>query len=234
MRPSRRAFLIATSAAVCAASAPSARPTGPFFDLPYAAWTDDDPPYRLYPGDQIDLTVLSAPELSKSLTLAPDGRVDAPLVGAIMAADLSTEALARKLEQAYASVLLRPEVEVTVRQAAQVKVFVGGEVTTPGVYELVGDMDALQAIMAAGGFKPTGRPAKVVILRRSTDGRAMMRVVDLSRALRTPQAERVPLRRFDIVFVPKSAPAEIAAYVGVITSALPLSFSYAAFPTTTK
>jgi polysaccharide export outer membrane protein len=149
-----------------------------------------------------------------------------------MAADLSTEGLARKLEQAYAPVLLRPEIEIALRQASPVKVFVGGEVTTPGVYELVGDMDALQAVTAAGGFKPTGRPAKVVILRRGADGRAMMRVVDLSRALRTPRAERVPLRRFDIVFVPKSAPAEIAAYVGVITSALPLSFSYAALPTT--
>ena len=228
---SRRAILIATSAAVCAAGAASARPGPPFTDIPYAAWSDDDPPYRLYPGDQIDLTVLSAPELSKSLTLAPDGRIDAPLVGAIMAADLSAEGLARKLEQAYAPVLLRPEVEVSLKQASPVKVFVGGEVTTPGVYDLVGDMDALQAIVTAGGFKPTGRPGKVVILRRGADGRAMMRVVDLSRALRSPRADRAPLRRFDIVFVPKSAPAEVAAYVGVITTALPLSFSYAAIPT---
>jgi protein involved in polysaccharide export with SLBB domain len=231
MLPSRRAFLIATSAAVCAAGAASAQPGPAFADLPYAAWSDDDPPYRLYPGDEIDLTVVSAPELSKPLKLAPDGRVDAPLVGAIMAADLSTEALARKLEQAYGPVLLRPEVEVALRLASPVKVFVGGEVTTPGVYELVGDMDALQAVMTAGGFKPTGRPAKVVILRRGADGRAMMKIVDLSRALQTPQAERAPLRRFDIVFVPKSAPAEVAAYVGVVTSALPVSFSYAAIPT---
>lgn len=231
MTLSRRAFLITTSAAACAAGAASAQPGSGFADIPYAAWSDDDPPYRLYPGDQIDLTVLSAPELSKSLTLAPDGRIDAPLVGPIMAADLSTEAFARKLEQAYAPVLLRPEVEVSLKQASPVKVFVGGEVTTPGVYDLVGDMDALQAVMTAGGFKPTGRPGKVVILRRGADGRAMMRVVDLSRALKTPRADRAPLRRFDIVFVPKSAPAEVAAYVGVITTALPLSFSYAAIPT---
>jgi protein involved in polysaccharide export with SLBB domain len=228
---SRRALLISTAAA-CAAGAASARPVppSPFADLPYAAWSDDDPPYRLYPGDEIDVTVLSAPELSKSLKLAPDGRIDAPLIGAIMAADLSTEGLARKLEQAYAPLLLRPEVEITLRLASPVRVFVGGEVTTPGIYELVGDMDALQAIITAGGFKPTGRPGKVVILRRGADGRAMMKVVDLSRALKTPHADRVPLRRFDIVFVPKSGPAEVAAYVGVITTALPLSFSYAAIP----
>lgn len=228
MVPSRRAFLIATGAACSAAGAASARPSPAFADRPYAAWSDDDPRDRLYPGDQIDLTAPSAPELSKSLTLGPDGRIEAPLIGAVMAAGLSPEALARKLEQAYARVLLRPEIEVALRRASPDTVFVGGEVRTPGVYALVGDMDALQAIVAAGGVKPTGRPGKVVILRRGADGRAMMRVVDLTRTLKTPPAEPVRLRRFDLVFVPKSAPAEVGAYAGVIASALPLGFGYAA------
>jgi polysaccharide export outer membrane protein len=228
---SRRAFLIAPSAAVCAARAASARPRQAFADLPYAAWRDDDPPYRLFPGDEIDVTALGAPELSKSLKLGPDGRIEAPLIGAIMAADLSAEGLARKLEKAYAPVLLRPQIEVALQRISPMQVFVGGEVTRPGVYELAGDMDALQAVMAAGGFKPTGRPGKVVILRRGADGGAMMRVVDLARALRTPRADPVRLRRFDIVFVPKSAPAEVAAYAGVITAALPLGFTYAAVST---
>lgn len=228
MVPSRRSVLIATGAAVCAAGAASVRPGPALAAPPYAAWSDDDPPDRLYPGDQIELTAPSAPELSKSLTLGPDGRIEAPLVGAVMAAGLTTEALARKLQQAYARVLLRPEVEVALARTAPERVFVGGEVRTPGVYALVGDMDALQAIVAAGGVKPTGRPGKVVILRRSADGRAMMRVVDLSRALKSPPAEPVRLRRFDLVFVPRSAPAEAGAYAGVIASALPLGFGYAA------
>lgn len=229
MVPSRRAFLIATGAAACSAAATASVRPGPALAAPPdAAWSDDDPPYRLYPGDQIELTAPGAPELSKSLTLGPDGRIEAPLIGAVMAAGLTTEALARKLEQAYARVLLRPEVEVALRRTAPEKVFVGGEVRTPGVYALVGDMDALQAIVAAGGVKPTGRPGKVVILRRGADGRAMMRVVDLSRTLKSPPAEPVRLRRFDLVFVPKSAPAEVGAYAGVIASALPLGFGYAA------
>jgi protein involved in polysaccharide export with SLBB domain len=231
MLRTRRAFLIATSAAACTAGAAQARPGAAFADQPYAAWSDQDPPYRLCPGDEIDVTAPGAPELSRSLRLAPDGRIDAPLIGPIMAADLSTDALARKLEQAYAPVLLRPEIEVSLRRASPAQVFVGGEVTRPGVYELVGDMDALQAVITAGGFKPTGRPGKVVILRRGADGRAMMRVVDLARALRTPRADRAPLRRFDVVFVPKSAPAEIAAYAGVIAAALPLGFTYVAVST---
>ena len=230
MPQSRRAFLFASCAVAISAVSAGATPRGAFSDLPYAAWSDDEPAYRLYPGDEIDVAVTSAPELNRSLKLAPDGRVDLPLIGAVMAADLSTEALVHKLEQAYAPVLVRPELEVSLKTAAPLKVFVGGEVLTPGIYDLLGDMDALQAVMTAGGFKPDGRPGKVVILRRGADGRAMMRTVDLSRALKTPQAERVPLRRFDIVFVPRSAVGEVAAYMSVAMSALPLSFSYAAAP----
>lgn len=232
MFPSRRAVLIASCAFALPAASVGAAPGFPFTNLPYAAWSDGEPAYRLYPGDEIDVSVTSAPELNRSLKLAPDGRIDLPLVGAVMAADLSTDDLAHKLSQAYAAVLVRPELEVSLKTAAPLKVFVGGEVLTPGVYELTGDMDTLQAVLAAGGFKPDGRPGKVVILRRGADGRAMMRTVDLSQALKTPLAERVPLRRFDIVFVPRSAVGEVAAYMSVVTSALPVSFSYAALPTT--
>jgi polysaccharide export outer membrane protein len=231
MTPSRRAVLIASCALGLPAGAVRARDRGPFTNIPYAAWADYEPAYRLYPGDEIDVTAVTAPELNRSLKLAPDGRIDLPLIGSVMAADLSTEALARKLEKAYAPLLLRPEFEISLKTASPLKVFVGGEVLTPGVYDLVGDMDALQAVLAAGGFKPDGHPGEVVILRRGRDGRAMMRTVDLSRALRTPRAERVPLRRFDIVYVPRSGIGEVAAYMSVVTSALPISFSYAAIPT---
>ena len=36
----------------------------------------------------------------------------------------------------------------------------------------------------------------------------------------------MPLRRFDIVFVPRSSLAEIAVFIQSIREALPISFSY--------
>jgi polysaccharide export outer membrane protein len=235
----RRAFVLSTcamgmTAPMLQACGHGARMAGPlpptretFTNLPYATWNDDDPAYRLYPGDEIDVAVPSAPELARSVKVAPDGRVALPLIGAMMAADRTTEGFARELERAYASQLVRPAVEVSLKLAAPVKVFVGGEVGLPGVYEMGGDIDALQAVILAGGFKPYGRPGSVVILRRGPDGRAMMRTVDLSRALKTPATDRVPLRRFDIVYVPRSSVGEVAAYMTVLRDALPVSFSYA-------
>jgi len=194
------------------------RPPAPapssFPNIGYAAWSEDEPDYRLYPGDQIDITVPSAPELSKSgLVVQPDGRVTMPLIDPVMAADRTIPELQDALTRAYASQLRRPQVSVSMKQATM-KVFVGGEVGTPGVYDMPGDIDSLQAIIQAGGFKTSAKVDQVVIIRRGPGGRAMMRTVDLRKAMRAPGgADFVPLRRFDVVIVPRTNIAEAGLFM---------------------
>jgi polysaccharide export outer membrane protein len=123
--------------------------------------------------------------------------------------------------------LLRPDVTVAVR-AQPLKVFVGGEVGKPGVYDMPGDIDALRAIIEAGGFADTAKKREVVIIRRARDGRPMMRTVNLNQALAGERgAELVPLRRFDIVYVPKTGLADLAAVMTQVRNALPVEFTYA-------
>jgi protein involved in polysaccharide export with SLBB domain len=108
---------------------------------------------------------------------------------------------------------------------------VGGEVEDPGVYDMPGDIDALQAVLMAGGFKTTARRQQVVIVRRSPGGAPMMRTVDLVRAYNDPAgADAAALRRFDIVYVPRSTIAEVGLFMQqYFRDALPiqLGFSYA-------
>src|SRR5271170_3920140 len=131
-RPARLAAILAlsTGLAACASPevfAPTPRPTAQFANIPYANWNDDEPGYRLYPGDVMDVSVPSAPELSKTVTVQPDGRVSLPLIPPVMVADRSVVNAQALISTAYASQLLRPEVSITVR-AQPLKVFVGGEV----------------------------------------------------------------------------------------------------------
>ena len=159
--------------------------TSTFQDIPYASWSDYEPAYRFYPGDEIEVNLPSAPELSKVVTVQPDGRISTPMVGSVMAADRTVDDLRTSLSEAYSTVLLRPYVDVTPK-AAPLKVFVGGEVGAPGVYDMPGDINSLQAVIQAGGFKPGARAEQVVIIRRGPGGRAMMRTVKLrSFALRS-------------------------------------------------
>ena len=118
---------------------------------------------------------------------------------------------------------MRPVIEVTLRQAGPIRVWIDGEVRTPGVIEMVGDLDAYQAVVQAGGLMPSARPDSVALIRRGPGGSRMMRVIDL----RPRRAEVVALRRGDIVFVPRSTLGELAAFFTQVRSALPVGFSYA-------
>ena len=217
----------ATLAGCADSGAPQATPSSNFSNIPYASWTNDEPQYRLYPGDELDVAVPSAPELNKTVTVQPDGRVTLPLIAPQMAADRTAPQLEAELSSAYASQLLRPEVNITVR-AQPLKVFVGGDVAKPGVYDMPGDIDALRAIIEAGGFNDTARRTQVVIIRRGPGGVAMMRTVDLNQPFKdAAHADFVPLRRFDIIFVPRTGLGELGAYMAQIRNALPVTFTYA-------
>jgi protein involved in polysaccharide export with SLBB domain len=200
------------------------RPARPFVNIPYASWSDDEPSYRLYPGDDVDVIVPSAPELNKTVTVQPDGRIMLPLLDPQMAADKTAGELEQSLAAAYASQLLRPNVEVVVK-AQPLKVFVGGQVGKPGVYDMPGDIDALRAIVEAGGFISGAKRSKVVIIRRGHDGRPMLRTVDFNDP--NARTDLVPLRRFDVIYVPRTGLAEVADFMSQLRGALPVQFSYA-------
>lgn len=185
-----------------------------FQDIGYADWSEYEPPYRFYPGDAVEVIVPSAPELNREVIVQPDGRVTMPLIEPVMAADRTVSELRAALSAAYAGELLRPDVTLTIKSTTPLKVFVMGEVATPGVYDMPGDINALQAVAQAGGFKTTANRSEVVVIRRGPQGRAMVRTADLLKGLRQPgTTDLVPLRRFDIVYVPRSGVAEAGLFV---------------------
>ncbi|CAN5559232.1 polysaccharide biosynthesis/export family protein [soil metagenome] len=207
---------------------PTARPSAGFPDIGYAEWADDEPDYRFYPGDEIEVRVPSAVELNKSAVVQPDGRVALPLIGPMMAADRTIGELQAAITQAYGAQLLRPQVEVSIKTTAPLKVFVGGEVGNPGVYDMAGDGDALRAVIQAGGFKSSSKRSSVVIIRRGPGGRPMLRTADLLSGMTSGRADLVPLRRFDIVYVPRSGVSEAGLFMQqYFRDLLPISFSYA-------
>ena len=193
-----------------------------FPEIAFADWTDAEPEYVLYPGDEIEVATPTAPELTRTLKVGPDGRVSLPLIGQVMAADHTLFELESDVSAALSSELLRPVVEVTLKQAGPLKVWVDGEVRTPGVYDMAGDIDAYQAIIQAGGFLPTAKLTQVALIRRGPGGTRMMRVLDL----RPRQGQIVALRRGDVLFVPRSNLGELANFFTQIRNALPIGFTY--------
>jgi len=223
----------------CASRPPAAplyagppRPSGMnFANIGYASWRDDEPPYRIYPGDVLDVSAPSAPELNRTVTVEPDGRISLPLIGVVMAADRTVSDLAQTLTHIYSGQLVRPEIDVDVKTATPLRVFVGGEVGKPGVYDMPGDINALQAVILAGGFTPNSRLSQVVIIRRGPGGRAMMRTVDLHNAIFSASlTDAIPLRRLDVIYVPRTGLANLGFMVQALRNIVPVQFSYAIGP----
>ena len=220
------AAMVASPVAGCASGSSTSRGVrvqqGDFNDIAFADWTDDEPEYLLYPSDEIEVATPTATELTRTLRVGPDGRIALPLIGQAMAADRTLSELEYELSSAYASQLVRPVVEVTLKTAGPIKVWVDGEVRTPGVYDMNGDIDAYQAVIQAGGFLPSARPQQVALIRRGPGSVRMMRVVDLHQR----RGEVIALRRGDILFVPRSTLGELANFFTQVRNALPIGFNY--------
>lgn len=189
-------------------------------------YSDQTPAYRFFPGDEIDVTVFSAPELTRTITVGPDGRVSLPLIEPVRAAGLTAAELRDALVAAYADQLRQPELSVTARSFASRQVFVGGEVARPGIYEMPANIDAFQAVMLAGGFLPSARRGDVLVLSRTT-GAQRVTQVDLSpHAMRQGFPTAQPLSRYDVVYVPRSGIAQVNLFMQqYVRDALPIQFS---------
>lgn len=212
------AFCVASSSAAQDAPAPAPAPM---------TYSTETPQYRFYPGDEIEITVFSAPELNRIVTVGPDGRIALPLLPRITAADLSADELHDALVAAYATHLRMPELAVTPRSYASRQVFVGGEVARPGIYEMPANIDAFQAVALAGGFLPSARRGEVLVLSRAS-GEAAVTPVDLStRAMRGGFPSAQPLQRYDVVFVPRSRISQVNLFMQqYVRDALPVQFSF--------
>ncbi|MEM9054511.1 MAG: polysaccharide biosynthesis/export family protein [Pseudomonadota bacterium] len=198
--------------------------------FPQQEWRHEDGQdayYLLAPGDQLEVIIHTAPELNRTVTVGPDGRFRMPYSGPITAAARTVEEVQRGLRVAMASELKDPDIDVLLAGTASQRIFVGGEVTSPGMFELPGLIDPLQAIIMAGGVTDEGRVRTVVLMRRMPGGAVKSAVFDLKAGVYDPSlADWAPLRRFDVIYVTRKPIADQNLFVRqYVRDALPIDFS---------
>ena len=108
----------------------------------------------LGPGDEVEVTVYGAPDLSGHTRVATNGSISMPLVGYIRVAGLSSseaeEAIEAQLRQN--NVVNNPQVSVFVKEYTSGGISVAGEVSKPGVYSALGPHRLFDVLQAAGGL----------------------------------------------------------------------------------
>lgn len=220
--------LAALLTGACAGGPRAGAPNG-FEPSQFQTWSNEAPAYRLFPGDTVSVTVHTASELNRELIVGPDGRINPPLAGAVMVTGLTAPEAARAVADRYARVLRDPIVEVQPASFGAQQILVGGEVRTPGIYDMPSPrIGVIEAVTLAGGTTIRALRRDVVVLRRAENGGVMLRRVNLRDALSGGAGDAVPLTRHDIVFVPRTTIAEVNDFVELyVRNIIPLDQAFA-------
>src|SRR5262249_4600264 len=147
-------FLLVASLFLGAAASAVAASPGPGSPAPTASPAAPDN-YVLATGDQIEVTIFGEPDLTRTVSIKPDGVIALPLVNEVKASGKTAAQLEAELTRLYSKYLKQPSISVIVRQFRMGRVYVMGEVSRPGRYDLTDDMTVLDALTLAGG--PTER-----------------------------------------------------------------------------
>ncbi len=196
-------------------------------------FTDKGPKkeYILQSGDILDIKFFYMPELNEKVTIRPDGLISLLLIDDIHAEGLTSPELKTKLYGKYSSVLKKPDLNVIVRKFTGRKIYVGGEVSRPGMIEIDGRISVIQSIMQAGGFKDTAQPKSVILIRDSGGEKPVVAKVNLKEYLSNPEKQDIRLKPYDVVYVPKSTIARMDQFMSqYVDKLIPVSkmfgFSY--------
>jgi polysaccharide export outer membrane protein len=166
----------------------------------------------LGPGDEVEVTVYGAPDLSGHSRVSADGNISMPLIGYVRIAGLSSSeaegAIEAKLRQN--NVVKDPQVSVYVKEYGSSGISVTGEVAKPGFYSALGPHRLFDVLQAAGGT--TDKAAEKVLI--SHRGQKDATAVYISKDPAQMAASNVELEPGDTVVVPK---AGIVYILGEVT-----------------
>src|SRR3954454_24735784 len=121
--------------------------------------------YVVGPQDVLTITSYDQADLSGKFTIEADGTFTFPLIGRFKAGGLTLrqveDGLKKRLkDEGY---FRNPQVTVAVETYKSQRVFIVGEVRTPGTYPLSGNMNLVEALARAGSTLPTASAEAVIV-----------------------------------------------------------------------
>lgn len=140
----------------------------------------------------------------RDIVVRRDGKISLPYVGDQMAAGITPMDLDSVLTVRFAEILRDPNLSVIVQKPATQKVYVLGEVKTPGRIEFEDELSMVQAVAEAGGYEKGAMPAHAILIRRQGVSKIVGVEVDLKAVTQGARmANDLRLRNYDIVFIPQ-------------------------------
>ena len=129
-------------------------------------------PYRINPGDELEVYVWGDERLQRQIRVLPDGTMAMPLVGQLSVQGLLPEqvqdAISKRLASQYRGAV--PQVTVSVRSPAGLQFSVVGKVRNPGSFTPGRYVNLLEALSLAGGPAEFASLDNISIIRKNGKG----------------------------------------------------------------
>jgi len=172
-----------------------------------ATTNHEDYRYLIGPGDNLSIFVWRNEEVSTSVTVRPDGMINAPLVEDIKVSEKRPSEVARDIEAALSKYIREPIVTVTVSDFVgpyheQVRVI--GEAAKPQSLPYSEDMTLLDVIISVGGLTEFADGNKAVLARvlEGKHEQFTLRMEDLLQ--KGDMSANVDILPGDIVIIPEA------------------------------
>jgi polysaccharide export outer membrane protein len=172
--------------------------------------------YVVGPQDILTITSYDQADLSGKFSVEADGTFTYPMVGRVKAGGLTLRQVEAQVKKQLkdGGFFNNPQITVAVEQYKSQKVFIVGEVKTPGTYALSGDMNLVEALARAGSTLPSASGEAVIVhpsnkniaepvLPNQDEGASSERV-DLRAMQNGVFTDNIILRDGDTIFVPRA------------------------------
>ena len=165
--------------------------------------------YIMTPGDQLQIYVLGHPDISSTranndsaYTVRPDGKMNFPLVGEIDVNGLTVYEFTQLLTKELSEYIINPKITVNVAKLGTTRVFVMGEVSRQGMYELSKSHRVLDALGAAGGFTQKAAKKNIYLVRNvGTPEENVQKINILNYMKKGDMSQNVVLQEGDCLFL---------------------------------
>lgn len=162
----------------------------------------DEGRYRLSAGDELEVFVWREEELSRSVTISPDGTLAYPLAGQLKAAGLTLEELKDELTARMREYIPKALVTVTLNKVNGYRIYVLGEVNKPGEYVPGNYVSIAQALTLAEGLTSYANDGSIKVVRQK-DGQEVFIKFNYGRFKKGKDlSSNIRLESGDVVMVP--------------------------------
>ena len=160
-------------------------------------WNSNE--YRIGVEDVLNIHVWHEDSISKVVPVRNDGKISLPLLDDIHAAGKTPLELKQIITEKLKEYIDDPIVTVIVTEQNNFKVFISGQVRTPGMYRLRSKGTLLQVIPLSGGFTEWANEKKIVLIRTS-EGKEKKQIINYKKLIET--GSDLELWPNDVIVVP--------------------------------